>query len=46
MGVFVFRPSAVVADTLISAYLSGRFVYCGGSDLSLGNQDVIRHMAL
>ena len=46
MGVFVFRPSAVVADTLTSAYLSGRFVYCGGSDLSLGNQDVIRHMAL
>ena len=46
MGVYVFRPSAAVADVLTSTYLSGRFVYCGGSDLSLGNQDVIRHLAL
>ena len=45
-GIFVFRPSAAVADELLSTYLTGRFVYCGGSDLSLGNQDVIRHLAL
>ena len=45
-GLFVFRPSAAVADVLVSTYLSGRFVYCGGSDMSLGNQDVIRQLAL
>ena len=39
MGVYVFSPSVAIADVLTSTYLSGRFVYCGGSDLSLGNQD-------
>ena len=34
------------SDALSAAYQSGDFVYCGGSDRSLGNQDVIRQLAI
>jgi hypothetical protein len=45
-GVMAFKPSIAAAEWLYTHYFSGDFIYCGGSDRSFGNQDVIRHAAL
>lgn len=42
-GVMFFRPAAAIYRALYDSFISGDFVDCGGSEKTLGDQDVVRH---
>ena len=42
-GVMLFHPAAAAYRALYDSFISGDFLDCGGSEKTLGDQDVVRH---